>query len=284
MKKPFKLFTAVLCAALALPVCFTGCGLKPAAGASPAASVQPVPFPTGVSSARSGSSHASGGTASSGPAKEKSAAGTSLNVLDNSVFIGDSVTLKLQKYVAAQRKKDGSFFGGAEFLTAGGMGSGNALEPLGKSSIHPYFNGKKAILEDSVKAMGAKSVYIMLGMNDIAVYGIDGSAENLEKLVKRIIRKNEGIKVYIQSVTPIIKEKQKSTLNNENIEKYNNILRQLCSGQSWSYVDVASVVRGEDGSLRPEYCSDPDDLGMHFTDNACQAWVKLLLSDSGAKG
>lgn len=276
MKWPFRLFPAVISAALAAAVITTtGCGVQKEVNAAGGTDV-------GLSSNVASEDVSSSLKAESVPQKEEMASAevreTDRSYLDDAVFIGDSVTLKLQKYVTSMRKKDKSFFGKARFLAAGSMGSGNALQPLGGKSIHPYYNGEKALLEDSIAKMSSRKVYIMFGMNDIAVYGIDGSAENLKKLSARIIEKTPGIKIYIQSVTPILKSKQKHTLNNANIEIYNNKLKEICKHQSWYYIDVASVMHDGSGSLKPEYCSDPDDLGIHFTDKACSVWVHYILT------
>ena len=175
--------------------------------------------------------------------------------LDDAVFIGDSVSLKLKNYVTVKRKTEAGFFGKAQFLAAGSMGSGNALKPLGTSSIHPLYNGKKALLEDNVAAMGAKKVYIMLGANDLALYGIDGSVENMSKLLARIQEKSPDAKLFVQSATPIIKEQQMTTLNNPNLSAYDAKLAEMCKKNGYYYIDVASVMRNSDGNLIPEYLS-----------------------------
>nr|WP_319487515.1 GDSL-type esterase/lipase family protein [uncultured Caproiciproducens sp.] len=198
--------------------------------------------------------------------------------LDDAVFIGDSVSLKLKNYVTAKRKTEAGFFGKAQFLAAGSMGSGNALKPLDSSSIHPSYNGKKALLEDNIAAMGAKKVYIMLGANDLAVYGLDGSINNMSKLLSKIKAKSPGAKIFVQSATPIIKEQQMTNLNNPNLAAYDAKLNDLCKQNGYYYIDVASVMRNSEGNLKPEYCSDPNDLGIHFTDKACQIWIDYLLT------
>ena len=198
--------------------------------------------------------------------------------LDDAVFIGDSVSLKLKNYVTAKRKTEAGFFGKAQFLAAGSMGSGNALKPLGSSSIHPSYNGTKALLEDNVAAMGAKKVYIMLGANDLALYGIDGSADNMFKLLAKIKAKSPNIRIFVQSATPIIKEQQMTNLNNPNLAAYDAKLSELCKKNGYYYIDVASAMRDSEGNLKPDYCSDPNDLGIHFTDKACQVWIDYILT------
>lgn len=201
--------------------------------------------------------------------------------LNDAVFIGDSVTLKLKNYVTYRRKTNPEFFGKAQFLAAGSMGSGNALRPLSPDSIHPLYNGEKNLLEDNAAKMGARKIYIMLGINDIAVYGLEGSAKNLEKLCLRFLEKQPQAELFIQSATPIIKNKQREFLNNRNLNLYNTNVSEFCSRHRWKYLDVASVMRAKDGSLKPEYCSDPDILGIHFTDEACNAWIHYILTHTG---
>lgn len=198
--------------------------------------------------------------------------------LNDAVFIGDSVSLKLKNYVTVKRKTDAGFFGKAQFLTAGSMGSGNALQALSSSSIHPSFNGKKALLEDNVAAMGAKKVYIMLGINDIAMYGVDDSVKNMGKLISKIKAKSPGAVIFVQSSTPMIEKAQMTSLNNPNLAAYDVKLSQMCKDKGYNFVDVASVMRDSKGNLPLEYCSDPDILGMHFTDKACQIWIDYILT------
>ena len=35
-------------------------------------------------------------------------------------------------------------------------------------------------------------------------------------------------------------------------------------------------MRDEEGKLYESYCSDKTDLAMHFTDVACQEWIRYL--------
>ena len=53
-------------------------------------------------------------------------------------------------------------------------------------------------------------------------------------------------------------------------------LEQMCQENGWKYLDVASVLKDDNGCLPPEYCSDPDAQGIHFTDEACDIWINYL--------
>lgn len=197
---------------------------------------------------------------------------------DDAVFIGDSVSLKLEKYVTAKRNSDASFFGGAQFLTAGSMGSGNALQAVSGDSIHPLYNGQKMALADSVKASGAKKVYIMLGMNDLAPYGVDGAVNNMQTLIEGILEKTPDAQIFVESATPLVAAQnvESHKLKNSNIALYNQKLSALCQQKGWYFVNVWSAVQDGNGNLISSYCSDPDSMGIHFTDTGCEVWLDYL--------
>ncbi len=193
---------------------------------------------------------------------------------DDAVFVGDSVSLGLSYYEAAN-----DVLGKAQFLTAGSLGSGNALGAVTESSVHPRYNGQKMKVEKGVAACGAKKVYIMLGMNDIGAYGVDKSVANFKTLCQKILKEAPGVKLYVQSVTPRVAQGAKSdnvTLNNANITAYNRKLASLCSQQGWYFVNVAEVMFDSTGHLIRSYCSDPDGMGMHFAYAGCKVWVDYL--------
>ena len=198
---------------------------------------------------------------------------------DDAVMIGDSVSLKLKNFVVQQRQAFPEYFGGGQFLASGSLGSANALWEVDDKSVHPSFQGEKMRLEESIPLTGAKKVYMMLGVNDIAVYGIDGAIENYGKLLDSILASVPDVEFYIQSATPICEGAEVGELNNANLEIYNEKLKAMCEAREIHFVDVAAVLRGEDGYLPREYCSDPDGMGIHLTDVACQLWLGCLLDD-----
>ena len=198
---------------------------------------------------------------------------------DDVVFIGDSVSLKLQYYVRDQRQIDETFLGKAQFLTAGSFSYINALKPVSEESVHPSYQGTKMLLEDSIAACGAKKLYIMLGMNDIAGGRYDATLENLTTVISRILEKSPDVVFYFQSVTPRTADSQTTKLNNEIIRGYNERLLQYCEDNGYYFIDVYAALCDENGDLPPEYCSDPKSsggMGIHFTNAACEAWLDYL--------
>lgn len=190
---------------------------------------------------------------------------------DDAVFVGDSVTLKLSYYA-----EEGAL-GSTEFLCAGSLGWSNALWDIdAEDNVHPIYDGEKYTVDEGLKMLGAKKIIIMLGMNDIGLYGVDEAAENMQKLMDRIVEKNPDAEIYIQSVTPMLENMQLSDLNNTTIAQFDEKLVEICAERGYKYLNVAEAVDDGNGNLVPEYCGDPDAMGLHFSDEGCERWVEYL--------
>lgn len=203
---------------------------------------------------------------------------------DDAVMIGDSVSLKLKNFVVKQRQTVPGYFGEGQFLASGSLGSGNALwDAEDEKAVHPAYQGEKMKLEQSIPLTGAKKIYLMLGVNDIAVYGLEGAVENYNTLLDNILAAVPDAQFYVQSATPICEGAEVGALTNENLEQYNQMLLAMCEEREISFVDVASVLRDEKGYLPRDYCSDPDGMGIHLQDTACQLWLGYLIEDASLR-
>ena len=193
---------------------------------------------------------------------------------DDTVFVGDSISLKLKYYETSYDE-----LGKAQFVTAGSMSADNLLRPLSDTnSVHPEYNGQKMLLEDVIPLTGAKKMYIMLGMNDIGL-GIDDGIAHYKKVINNVLAKSPDVKIFVQSVTPRAQKSTKpKSITNEKISQYNHLLSQMCKENNWYFVDVASVMYDDSGYLKEEYCSDLSGMGMHFTNSGCKAWADYLLT------
>lgn len=192
---------------------------------------------------------------------------------DDAVFVGDSITLKLQYYC----ENNPSALGKAEFFCAGSLGYNNALWDIDDSNaVHPYYRGEVQLTENCAELTGANKVFIMLGMNDIGLYGVDGAEDGCKQLVDRIKSHTPDVKIYLESVTPILSAFEYDGWNNTLIDKFNTWLKQYCDENGYKYMDINSIVRDENGALRSEYCSDPEAMGVHFSDAACAMWIDYL--------
>lgn len=193
---------------------------------------------------------------------------------DDAAFIGDSVSLKLSYYAAATGD-----LGNAQFFASGSLGSANSLWDISDESVHPTYQGEKMLVEDCISNSGAQKVYVMLGMNDLGLYGLEDTLVNFETLMDKILQKCPDVKIIVQSMTPMTETSYiiGDSLNNDGIKEYNRRLCELCEERGWYFIDVASVMYDASGSeLNRDYCSDPDDMGVHFTESGCDAWIEYL--------
>ena len=183
---------------------------------------------------------------------------------DDAVFIGDSVTLKLSYYAASSGK-----LGKAQFLTRGSYGVAHSV----MDTMLLTYQGQDMKIEDAINASKAKKVFLMMGMNDIGLYGVDGTIENWGKLIDRIQKSCPNVTVYIQSMTPIWTGGEIGDLNNVNMDAYNAKLEVFAKNESIDFIDIAPYMKDSTGGMATRYCSDNY---VHVTDQGSAAWIRVL--------
>lgn len=191
-------------------------------------------------------------------------AATPTDFFDDAAFIGDSITLGLRNY-----NMDRNQLGTATILCQGSYSVAHAVN----DTMYLSYQGEDMTPQDALKACGAKKVFILLGMNDIALYGVDKSLENWAVFVENIRSVNPDIAIYIQSGTPIYTAGQIGGLNNTRMDEYNSRLQIFAKENNCYYVDVATAMKDSTNGLAGKYASDNY---VHLTYAACQVWVEIL--------
>lgn len=192
------------------------------------------------------------------------------------VFVGDSIMLGWKNY-NTKMIADGAatFFGNTRFFCEGSYGYGHALEPVTEDSLHPMFAGEKHSIEDALSLMSAQKAFICFGLNDIGIYGVEGTVDNFVELLKRIYAKNPKIELYIISAMYMYKGSEKPKLNNENILKLNIKLASICNDMGIPFVNIAGELIDENGFVPDKYSSDNY---VHQTYAAYEVWAEVLRS------
>ena len=201
---------------------------------------------------------------------------------DDAVFVGDSVTLGLSNYVSNERAAGRECLGKAQFLCSGSMSYSNSRGAVGaKNTIHPKYNGKEVLIEDGIKLCGAKKVFIMLGMNDFSAYNLDFIKNNIRDTLDKIIAKNPGVTIYIESVTPIAQGKEHGKFTNAGVDAFNDVLKGFCKEYGLQYVDVNSHLKDSAGCFKAEYCGDngTNGMGIHMNPAGSKAWIDFLVNN-----
>ncbi len=188
---------------------------------------------------------------------------------DDSAFIGDSISLKLSYYA-----EETGELGDALFLVSGSYGVGNAVDNV----MYLVYQGQEMTPQDALQKSGVSKLLVMMGMNDLGRFGVDGTIEYWDTFIKNIREKCPEIAICIQSMTPVWNGGETEDLNNALIEEYNEKLKEFAKENSCAYMDIASFMKDSSGALATDYCSDNF---VHLTDAGAQAWVKVLKAYAG---
>lgn len=188
------------------------------------------------------------------------------------VFIGDSITYGLSTYCNIYKP-----LYGAKFLCASSYAVRHAIvdpEPGNENIVSVKYQGVSMRPEEALAQMGAKRVFIMLGLNDIS-FGVDYTIGNWRILIENIQAACPDIEIFIQSATPLHanRDNPANKLCNNNMNTYNEKLQALCAEMGCRYVDVASALKDENGQLKDEYCSDQY---CHMSYAGIDVWIQTL--------
>lgn len=218
---------------------------------SDALSSQPASSSTPSSSAVSKSSTTSSSTSSESNTPAD---------LSKAVFIGDSLTDGLSIYGGISSNKI--------FYT-------NALTASSALNKKVTISGTSQTAAEFVAAKKPKSVYIMLGSNDI-VQGLSASKfqSYYEKLVDEIKDSSPNSRIYLESILPVTsKYETKSTkLTNKKIDNFNAAIKELCTKKGVTYCNVAYALKDSDGTLLSDLTWD----GFHLNKAGYDNWIAYL--------
>ena len=183
---------------------------------------------------------------------------------NDAVFLGDSTSHKLEVYTYGHDD-----IGEPDFITQSSYSVRNAVYNKGKI----YFSGKTVPLGDLIEKTGATRLFILLGMNDLGILGVDRTMENWEIFYDMLREMNPTIDIYIQSLTPMYGAAQSPTLNNAMIDEYNERLRAFAEEKGCCFVEIAQVFKDEDGNLIDALT---EDHYVHFNTEGCVLWAQAL--------
>ena len=184
---------------------------------------------------------------------------------DDAVFVGDSISLKLSRYHNGE-------LGNAQFLVQSSYSIYNAIND---KMVTTYRGRSYTNIEDAIAASGAKKVFIMLGMNDLGIFGVDQTLEHYRILIELIQEACPDIEIYIQSVTPMWTGSARKSLNNTNIHTFNFILRFFAQEHGCGFIDIGPYLQDYTGGLAAVYSSD---RYVHVTENGIAVWTAALRS------
>ena len=194
----------------------------------------------------------------------------------DSVFVGDSIMVGFRNYSAKQK----SFVHDIQFLAVGSYSAFNAMKPVEGDNVHPMYKGKKSQIWNAIPLMDCKRAFILLGMNDISILGLEGARDKYKELIDKILEASPDIEIHIISVTYTLKDQGKGKLNNENLAQYNLLLQEMAEENGCGYLDLCTPISDGEGNLAKEYCSDGF---VHLSSSAYTLWETALIDYAGGQ-
>ena len=198
---------------------------------------------------------------------------------NDAVFIGDSISYGFELYVTEKRANGETVLGEAKFLTSGSLSYGNSLWDVSDESVHPTYNGVKMKLEDAIAQIKPGKIYILLGTNDVALYGVEQTIANADTEISRMLEASPGAEIFIMSTTPKYSPAESDVdgdLNNADIDALNVAMRNFAVEKVYNFMNIAPLFKDETGGLAADYCSDTEGMGIHFTSAAYDIWLNFL--------
>ncbi|KEI02830.1 GDSL-type esterase/lipase family protein [Clostridium botulinum] len=123
---------------------------------------------------------------------------------------------------------------------------------------------------DNMQGEKPKRIFILLGNNDIG-NNIEMNMNNYTKLLNRIKTKLPDTKIYVQGILPVTEKavKKDKCLKEENINKFNEALKENCQKENVNFIDLTSIVENANKSIY-----EPD--GIHFKEPFYKLWLDYL--------
>ena len=229
----------------------------PSLAPEPAPTPEPEPEPAPGAGALLGAGTVLGIETVSSPAFEEG------DYFDNALFVGDSIMEGIRQYVAAQRQNR-SMLGSAQFLTTiVGIGVMDLVGDRDWGRSYSYKGAEKP-LEDIVAEIAPRRVFLLLGLNDLSFY--DPVAENIASQYSRLLSSlreacPETEFIIITNPPKVDSEwlpdyTENRNLNNELIEEFVAVLKQMCLEQRIPYVDAHEMLKDENGALPSGFSRD----------------------------
>ena len=172
--------------------------------------------------------------------------------MNNCIFLGDSRTVAMVSY---------GFISDANALAKIGISHWQVL-----STTFTQNSGNKYTLSDYLRARSEQVIYVCFGVNGLNGMPEEKYESTYTELVDRIIELAGDRHIVLMSIWPVDDNGRYSgSVKNEWIDKYNDFLYRMAVEKGLYYLDVASILKDGNGSIKREYDSGD---GLHYKASA----------------
>lgn len=180
---------------------------------------------------------------------------------DDAVFIGNSLTEGLMLYGGLDN---------ASYYASKGLMVDSVF------TRQAVMDGSKRVsIRDALGKNHYRKVYLMLGLNELGWCYDSVFADQYAQVVDQIRALQPQAEIYVQSIFPVTKQRsaEDQIFNNPRIQRYNQLIVQMCQQKKVYYLNVAEALEDENGFL-PDIAACAD--GIHLTPASCEKWAGYL--------
>ena len=192
---------------------------------------------------------------------------------DDTLFIGDSLTLALSYYPVIE---DDVAFCAYKSITP--------MQFVNNTKIE-MSDGEEVAIWDEVCKKNPEKIYILLGTNALASGSNSSFILYYGKLIEMLKEQFPDAVIYIEGIPPVTSKvsTERITLTNGRIRKINVEIAKMATEQGCFYIDLYKALANENNCL-PDSIAQED--GIHMNEEGCRQWIAYLLSHTvkDAKG
>ncbi len=179
-------------------------------------------------------------------------ADTRSGYMNNCIFLGDSRTVAMVSY---------GFISDANALAKVGISHWQVL-----STTFEQNSGAKFTLSDYLHTRNEPVIYVCYGVNGMNGLDEEKYKATYTELVDKIISLAGDRHVVLMSIWPVDDNgRYRNSAKNEWVYKYNEFLYNLAAEKGLNYLDVASILKDDNGNMKREYDSGD---GLHYRASA----------------
>ena len=123
---------------------------------------------------------------------------------------------------------------------------------------------------EALKAVHPDKVFLMAGINGLKNMELVTFDRKYNQLVDSVKKALPQARIYLQSILPVSKGREKDYGSNTKIREANGLIKRIAEEKRCTYIDLHSLYV-EDGGMPDSLTED----GIHLCDKAYDRWYQL---------
>ena len=195
---------------------------------------------------------------------------------NDSVLVGDSLVAGLSGYVLSEKEEGKSCLGELQLVSASALTLKKAVEAeQGLRVGELRLRNRYMTVSQVVSTLEAKKLFLMLGVSDPRWYTGEELVAAYDTLIRIVRTDHPDIAIYIHSIMPMVKDYAKQVeVSAETNRAVNKLLEAYCEENRFTYIQLADLVRDEEGYLVYGYSAG--DYRFHLNKYGKEIWVRCL--------